>query len=205
LQIHRLKAFEFRGRPINGPSSQRELFSRSQQRLTRYSQCLLKTFRGTRRLLRGRKGGPELIKMVPCRSLEFQQPVARVPGKADDLAVSADWPIARPQHWRSHLNNSKSESEVESNRRCVRRGSPYGSKSLTTQSAVRLSLEHTLRSRDRPRLFSDTAAGKRTDEAISLLQDTDKRPQPPFFGRRIHRVAPARQNVIGEERVNIAQ
>ena len=76
----------------------------------------------------------------------------RVHGKADDLAVLADWPISRPRQWRSHVNKPETESEVEAIRRCVKKGSPYGSESWISQSAARLSLEHTLRSRGRPRI-----------------------------------------------------
>jgi putative transposase len=50
------------------------------------------------------------------------------------------------------VNKPETESEVEAIRRCVKQGSPYGSESWISQSAARLSLEHTLRSRGRPRI-----------------------------------------------------
>ena len=48
------------------------------------------------------------------------------------------------------MNNPQTEAELEAIRRSVKRGTPYGNAKWLTQSAARLQLEHTLRSRGRP-------------------------------------------------------
>ena len=63
----------------------------------------------------------------------------------------AEWPISRPRQWKSFVNKPQTEAEVESIRRSLVRGTPYGSDGWITQSAARLQLRHTLRSRGRPR------------------------------------------------------
>ena len=70
--------------------------------------------------------------------------------KTANTAILADWPIPRPRQWRSLVNEPQTETEVAAIRKCVRKGSPYGSEGFISQSAVRLKLEHTLRSRGRP-------------------------------------------------------
>jgi hypothetical protein len=49
------------------------------------------------------------------------------------------------------MSQVKTEGEVESVRRSVLRGTPFGSDNWITQSATRLELQHTLRSRGRPK------------------------------------------------------
>jgi putative transposase len=61
------------------------------------------------------------------------------------------WPIERPRTWKAMVNRAQNEAEVKAIRKCLGKGQPYGSQGFITQSAVRLSLEHTLRSRGRPR------------------------------------------------------
>jgi len=63
----------------------------------------------------------------------------------------AKWPISRPRQWTSLVNKPQTEAEVESIRRSLVRGTPYGSDDWITQSAARLELNHTLRSPGRPR------------------------------------------------------
>ena len=75
----------------------------------------------------------------------------RVNGNAQLQSILSDWPLPRPRNWRAHVNKPQSESEVKAIRTSVRRGTPYGGDSWVTQSAVRLQLSHTLRSRGRPR------------------------------------------------------
>ena len=76
-------------------------------------------------------------------------PVER--GDAQSRSILSEWPIPRPMRWRDYVNQVKSESEVDAIRASVKRGIPYGTDSWITQSAVRLHLEHTLRSGWRPR------------------------------------------------------
>ena len=71
--------------------------------------------------------------------------------KLGDTILLGDWPIARPRQWRSLVNKPQTDAEVKALRQCIHKGTPYGSSDFVTQSAVRLKLEHTLRSRGRPR------------------------------------------------------
>jgi putative transposase len=74
----------------------------------------------------------------------------QVNGTLDDRRLLADWPIERPRQWRAYVNRPQRESELAAIRRSVRKGSPYGDEAWVTQSAARLKLKHTLRSRGRP-------------------------------------------------------
>lgn len=71
--------------------------------------------------------------------------------KKGDTTLLADWPISKPRQWRSLVNKPQTEDEVHALRQCVRKGSPFGSPDFVTQSAARLQLKHTLRSRGRPK------------------------------------------------------
>lgn len=72
------------------------------------------------------------------------------PTKVDN-SVLADWPVPRPRQWRALVNKPQTEAELRAVRTCVRKGSPFGSEGFVSQSVVRLKLEHTLRSRGRPK------------------------------------------------------
>ena len=48
------------------------------------------------------------------------------------------------------VNRVQHESEEKAIRKCLKNGQPYGSDLFVSQSAVRLQIEHTLRSRGRP-------------------------------------------------------
>jgi len=63
----------------------------------------------------------------------------------------ADWPLPQPTDWTEYVNLPQTEAEVEAIRRCVRRGSPYGSPAWAVRTAKQLGLESTLRRRGRPR------------------------------------------------------
>ena len=62
----------------------------------------------------------------------------------------ADWPLAEPPDWRELVNQPQTDAELEAIRRCVRRGSPYGSTTWAEKTAEQLGLEATLRPRGRP-------------------------------------------------------
>ena len=62
----------------------------------------------------------------------------------------ADWPVPQPSDWCQQVNAPQTEGELEAIRRCLRRGSPYGSTSWAEQAAERLGLQSTLRPRGRP-------------------------------------------------------
>jgi putative transposase len=59
-------------------------------------------------------------------------------------------PVARPANWLERVNEPLSASELESLRRSVQRGTPYGSALWVKKTAGRLGLESTLRPRGRP-------------------------------------------------------
>ena len=67
------------------------------------------------------------------------------------LGLLADWPVQRPSRWRQMVNRAQSESELESLRRCVQRGRPYGNDRWVRRVARRHDLETTLRPRGRPK------------------------------------------------------
>lgn len=71
-------------------------------------------------------------------------------GDDSSRSILSDWPLPRFSNWTGYVNLPQSEAEVEAIRRSVKRGTPYGTEHWITQSAVRLELQHTLRSRGRP-------------------------------------------------------
>ena len=56
-----------------------------------------------------------------------------------------------PRNWRSRVNKVETEAELNSLRRSVKRGVPFGDDQWTSSSAVRLGLETTTRPRGRPK------------------------------------------------------
>ena len=65
------------------------------------------------------------------------------------LTIPSDPPLPRP--WGRWVNEPQSEAELTAIRTCVNRGTPFGDDTWMKQSAVRLGLTSTLRSRGRPR------------------------------------------------------
>ena len=65
------------------------------------------------------------------------------------LAIPDDPPL--PRNWRSWVNKVEAEEELNSLRRSVQRGVPFGDDQWTRSSAVRLGLETTTRTRGRPK------------------------------------------------------
>jgi len=59
-------------------------------------------------------------------------------------------PVPRPANWVELVNQPASEAELESLRRSVQRGCPYGTDAWVKQTATALGLESTLRPRGRP-------------------------------------------------------
>ncbi len=74
-------------------------------------------------------------------------------GERDDAAfpLLSSWPLPRPVDWLEIVNQPQSEAELDALRRCVHRGSPYGSADWTAETAKRLRIESTLRGRGRPK------------------------------------------------------
>ena len=75
----------------------------------------------------------------------------REAGTAEQKSLLSKWPLPRPRKWVSFVNEAETEVELESLRRCVQRGQPYGSDQWIEETARQLSLESTLRPRGRPR------------------------------------------------------
>jgi len=74
-----------------------------------------------------------------------------VHGDGQSRSLLSPWPIDRPRTWLAMVNRPQNEAEEKAIRACLRKGAPYGSDQFVTQSAVRLKLTHTLRSRGRPK------------------------------------------------------
>lgn len=64
----------------------------------------------------------------------------------------AQWPVQMSKNWLEWVNQSLTDAEVRAVRESVQRSAPYGSVRWTHQMAEQLGLEHTLRSRGRPRI-----------------------------------------------------
>jgi len=60
-------------------------------------------------------------------------------------------PVTRGSGWIDHVNRPQTEVELAAIRECVQRGRPYGSESWQNETAQRLGLQSTLKSRGRPR------------------------------------------------------
>ena len=73
----------------------------------------------------------------------------RVHGTADSFLDP--WPMSIPAGWLEHINAPQSELELESLRRCVVRGSPFGEAGWRMAAAEKLGLLSTLKPRGRPR------------------------------------------------------
>jgi REP-associated tyrosine transposase len=67
-----------------------------------------------------------------------------------DSLLSAS-PLDTPEDWVNWVNEPQTQAEVQALRRCVNRGTPYGSENWTTQIAAALGLKYTLQPRGRPR------------------------------------------------------
>ena len=61
------------------------------------------------------------------------------------------WPLDAPADWIDQVNGGQTAGELESRRKSVNRGTPYGSEHWTMGIANTLELEFTLHPRGRPR------------------------------------------------------
>ena len=59
-------------------------------------------------------------------------------------------PVERSRDWLSIVQRPETDEELEALRRCVWRGTPFGSEAWVERTAKRLGLEFTLRPRGRP-------------------------------------------------------
>ena len=87
------------------------------------------------------------------RAEEWQWSSAFARLRPDDerrwLATPVDPPL--PRQWRSWVNKTESQADVEALRHSIQRGLPFGDDRWIKSSTVRLSLESTSRPRGRPR------------------------------------------------------
>jgi putative transposase len=72
-------------------------------------------------------------------------------GSADDKHLLATWPLPRKASWVDHVNAPQTEAGVDSLRRSLARGTPFGSEPWSERTASVLGLESTRRPRGRPR------------------------------------------------------
>lgn len=77
-------------------------------------------------------------------------------GNANERSLLAEWPLDRPRSWLQYLNSLQTEAEVAALRRCVQRGTPFGSELWAKRSANQLNLQSSLRPRGRPRINKET-------------------------------------------------
>jgi putative transposase len=70
-------------------------------------------------------------------------------------ALLSDWPLPRPRHWRTWVNQPQTELEELAMKRAIQRGNPLGDEHWTDQTARQLELESTLRPRGRPRILEN--------------------------------------------------
>jgi len=93
-----------------------------------------------------RAGLVERAEAWPWSSLWRRQQVEPAPW----LLEMAAWPVQPPRDWVAAVNRVQSGRELETLRRCVARGAPYGDESWREQPARRLGLESALHPRGRP-------------------------------------------------------
>jgi len=72
-------------------------------------------------------------------------------GSAEDRAILAKGPVPHPRNWIGKVNQPQTKEELEAIRRSVNRGTPFGSEDWKKSTAKNLDLEHTLRTRGRPK------------------------------------------------------
>jgi len=77
--------------------------------------------------------------------------LARRRGLAEGPLLS-DGPLPLPVQWLRHVNHPQTEAELESLRRCVQRGQPFGADAWVRTMCAAMDLESTLVPRGRPRV-----------------------------------------------------
>jgi putative transposase len=75
----------------------------------------------------------------------------RANGTPEEKALLSTGPVPLGPLWAQHVNRPQTEAELETIRRCVNRGQPFGGETWQSKVARQLGLEHTLRPRGRPR------------------------------------------------------
>ena len=91
---------------------------------------------------------PAIAKRLELAQSELDD-LERVHG--DAAAPVDEGPVPLPRDWRRHVQAPQSEAELAALRKCVARGTPFGSESWQRATAERLGLEASLHPRGRPR------------------------------------------------------
>jgi len=94
-----------------------------------------------------RAGLVERVRDWPWSSLSRR----RRKDAGDWLADKRDWPVEPPRDWESFVERPQTDGELETLRRSVVRGAPYGDPAWRKRVAVRLKLGSSLRDPWRPR------------------------------------------------------
>jgi hypothetical protein len=69
----------------------------------------------------------------------------------DELrSVLTDWPVPRRADWIAHVNAALTQKEIERMQVSLKRSRPFGDEGWVNRTALKLGLEHTLRSEGRP-------------------------------------------------------
>ena len=72
-------------------------------------------------------------------------------GDADVLGLLNEWPVPRPANWLEFVNRPVTQPELDTLRRNIARGQPYGEPGWARRVAARFGLPTTYRPRGRPR------------------------------------------------------
>lgn len=105
--------------------------------------------------------------LTVCRYVERNPLRAKLVGRAEEWRwgslyrwahgtphqqrLLSPWPVRRSPGWLQHVNEPQTEAELESLRRSVQRGCPYGDEQWSTVAIKSLDLASTIRPRGRPR------------------------------------------------------
>ena len=69
----------------------------------------------------------------------------------DSVIELSPWPVKRLPRWIERVNQALTNKELKAIRKCVKRGSPFGSEKWVQETAKQQGLELTLRPRGRPK------------------------------------------------------
>jgi putative transposase len=86
-----------------------------------------------------------------CQAWSWSSAAARLGGEP----LLDPGPVPRPDNWLEHVNEARTEAEVERLRECHRRRLPFGNAVWMSNVAQRLGLEASLRPRGRPKKQPD--------------------------------------------------
>jgi len=75
----------------------------------------------------------------------------RLKGTPEERALLGSGPVPLGLQWTRHVNQAQSEAELAAIRESLRRGRPYGGEAWQRKVSRQMGLEHTFRSRGRPR------------------------------------------------------